>query len=122
MRSSRARFRRYLQRWWDQQVAGPGGAADWRAGRSAEALASELRRDAQFEVVQAAFLHRRPDRESAAALVGLLIPVPSPEDVELIVDAIVQAGATARRVRATTLAGAVVTVLALALRNILRGR
>lgn len=122
MPNPKARFRRYLHRWWDVQVAGPGGASDWRAGRSVEALASEFRRDAQFEVAQAAFLHRRPNHDSAAELVALLVPAPSPEDAEMIVEAIVRAGATAQKVRATTLAGGVLTVSALAFRNVLRGR
>lgn len=128
MRSSKARFGRYLQRWWESQVSRPldgGGSRDetgWREGRSADDLASELRRDAQFEISQAAFLHRRPDRETAAQLVAMLVPEPSPEDSEVIVEAIVRAGSTAQKVRATTVIGAVLTVIALALRNVLRGR
>lgn len=117
-----ARFQRYLQRWWDQQLQGGTYPDDWRRGRDAQMLASELRRAAEFEIVQAAFLHRRPSDAEARQVVDRLVPAPVESDAELLTTAVVRAGATAQRVRATTLAGAVVTVGALVVRNVLRGR
>lgn len=116
------RFARYLQRWWDAQILGGAYPADWQHGRDAGELASEFRRDAQFEMSQAAFLHRRPDDVLAREVVDRLVPIPTEADTDLLTQAIVRAGTTAQRVRATTVVGAIVTVAALALRNVLRGR
>lgn len=116
------RFQRYLQRWWDQQLQGGTYPDDWRRGRDEQMLASELRRTAEFEIVQAAFLHRRPGQAEARQVVDRLVPAPVEADAELLTAAVVRAGATAQRVRATTVVGAVVTVAALVLRNVLRGR
>jgi hypothetical protein len=58
----------------------------------------------------------------ASGIVATLVPAPSDEDAELLVNAIVRAGATAQRVRATTAVGASVTVVALVVRGVLRGR
>jgi len=117
-----ARFSRYLQRWWDRQLQGATYPGQWLRERDEEALASEFRRDAQFEVAQARFLHRRPDRTVAREVVDRLLPMPIESDAEVLVGAIVAAGSTAQRVRATTAIGAVLTVFALVLRNVLRGR
>ncbi len=97
------------------------GIDDWRRGRSVEALAAELRRDVPFEVAQVRLLHRRPDREAALAAVSGLVPPPGEADREVLVEAVVRAGGTAQKVRVTT-AGAMLTVLALVVRNVLRGR
>ncbi len=94
----------------------------WLHGRDVDSLAHEFRRDAQFAVAQATYLHRRPDAESARQIIDRLVPVPIEADAQLLVEAIVRAGATAQKVRATTVIGAVVTVFALVLRNVLRGR
>jgi hypothetical protein len=115
-------FSRYLQRWWDTQLSTVDDAAQWRGGRDVAALASEFRRDAQFELAQARFLHHRPKTEQARRLVSGLEPRPLEDDEDLLVEAIVQAGATAQRVRTTTAAGALLTVLALVIRNIVRRR
>jgi hypothetical protein len=122
MANTNARFARYLQRWWDAQLQGGTYPSDWQRGRDASALASEFRRDAQFAVAQAAFLHRRPGKDTAREVVDRLVPAPTESDAELLVEAVVRAGATAQKVRATTLLGGIVTVFALVLRNILRGR
>ena len=122
MAKSGSRFSRYLQSWWDRQLRGATYPGEWLHGRDADALASEFRRDAQFEIAQARFLHRRPDEAAASAIVAQLVPEPTEEDAALLVAAVVRAGATAQRVRATTAIGAVLTVLALVARNILRGR
>lgn len=122
MRRPAERFARYLQRWWDAQLQGGAYPADWQHGRDVAELAHEFRRDAQFEVAQAAFLHRRPDDALAREVVDRLVPAPTEADTDLLAAAIVRAGTTAQRVRATTVAGAILTVAALALRNILRGR
>jgi hypothetical protein len=116
------RFARFLQRWWDQQLHGGTYPDDWRHGRDEVMLAAELRRTAEFELVQAAFLHRRPSEDEARAVVDRLVPAPIESDAALLVGAVVRAGATARKVRATTVAGGLVTVAALVVRNILRGR
>lgn len=116
------RFARFLQHWWDQQLQGGAYPDDWRRGRDAAVIAAELRRTAEFEIVQAAFLHRRPSESDARAVVDRLVPAPIEPDSELLVDAVVRAGATARKVRATTVVGAMVTVGALVVRNVLRGR
>jgi hypothetical protein len=117
-----ARFSRYLQRWWERQLDGATGGSSWRRERDAHAVAAEFRRDAQFEITQARFLLRRPDEEVAHTIVATLEPPPSDEDAELLVAAIVRAGATAQRVRATTAIGAGLTVIALVVRGVLRGR
>jgi hypothetical protein len=117
-----ARFSRYLQSWWDRQLHGATYPGDWLHGRDVEDLASEFRRAAQFEIAQARFLHHRPDETAARAVVDQLIPELTEADTELVVSAIVRAGASAQRVRFTTAGGAVLTVFALVLRNILRGR
>lgn len=122
MRDPGTRFLRYLQRWWDRQLQGAPYPGDWLHGRDAEAVASEFRRDAQFELAQARFLHRRPNERSAREIVDQLLPTPIESDAELLVGAIVRAGATAQKVRATTAIGAMATVFALLLRNVLRGR
>jgi hypothetical protein len=122
MRNSAARFSRYLQRWWEAQLQDLSYPADWQHGRNADALASEFRRDAQFELVQARFLHHRPDAASALLVVGQLVPTPNESDTELLATAVVRAGLTAQRVRATGVIGASITVIALVLRNILRRR
>jgi hypothetical protein len=146
------RFVRSLNRWWSRQLEASDGssvpapatggepadgvpaatgyhgagtaepAPGWRRGRSVEALAAELRRDVQFELAQTRFLHRRPDPAASAAAVGELVPPPGPADREILAEAILRAGSAARRVRVTTAAGALLTVFALVLRNILRGR
>lgn len=117
-----ARFARYLQKWWERQLNAVSGDDSWVRGRDALAIAAEFRRDAQFEIAQARFLLRRPKEEIARTIVGQLEPRPSDPDVELIVAAIVRAGATAQRIRATTLASGGLTVLALVIRSILRRR
>ncbi|HVC24214.1 MAG TPA: hypothetical protein VND23_00520 [Acidimicrobiales bacterium] len=117
-----ARLARFLQRWWEGEQPGDGDTETWRRGRSAEQIASELRRDVHFEISQSTFLYRRPDETDAAEAVATLVPSPGEEDTALLVAAVVRAGERARRVRATTGAGAVVTVFALVLRNVLRGR
>lgn len=117
-----ARLARFLQRWWAAELAGGDGELGWRRDRSAEQIAAALRRDVHFELSQSAFLYRRPDEAAARAAVDALDPAPDPEDAALLVAAVVRAGERARRVRATTGAGAVVTVFALVLRNVLRGR
>lgn len=122
MRRPAERFGRYLQRWWDAQLQGGAYPSDWQHGRDASELAHEFRRDAQFEMAQAAFLHHRPDDALARELVDHLVPAPTEADTDLLAEAIVRAGTTAQRVRATTVGGAVLTVAALAVRNILRGR
>ena len=122
MRNSSASFGRYLQRWWERQIDGVEYPDDWLHGRTSEALASEFRRDAQFELVQARFLHRRPNAESARLLVDTLVPKPTEGDTELLANAIVRAGVTAQRVRTTGAIGASITVVALVLRNVLRRR
>ena len=122
MRDPSTRFAKYLQRWWDAQLHGSVYPSEWLHGRDASNIASELRRDAQFEVSQASFLHRRPDHQQAREVVDHLLPAPIESDVEVLAEAIVRAGATAQKVRATTVIGATVTVFALVLRNILRGR
>ena len=122
MANSGARFGRYLQSWWDKQLHGATYPGEWLHGRDAEALASEFRRATQFEIAQARFLHWRPDPAAARAVVDQLIPELIETDAQLVVAAIVRAGQTARRVRTTTAAGAMLTVFALVLRNILRGR
>lgn len=110
-----------MQRWWSAQLQA-GDAEGWRRGRDASGVAAELRRNAQFEMSQAGFLHRRPDAGAAREVVATLSPVPSEDDAELLVEAVVRAGATAQKVRATTVVGAVLTVAALVVRNVLRGR
>jgi hypothetical protein len=117
-----ARLGRFLQHWWEGQLSGEDSPGDWRRERSAEQLAAELRRDIHFELSQSAFLYRRPGEEAAQEAVAALVPAPSEEDAALLVAAVVRAGGGARKVRATTGAGAVVTVFALVLRNVLRGR
>ena len=122
MRRPTERFARYLQRWWDAQLQGGAYPTDWQHGRDVTELAHELRRDAQFEMAQAAFLHRRPGETLARELVDRLVPSPTEADAELLTGAIVRAGTTAQRVRASTLGGALLTVAALVVRNVLRGR
>jgi hypothetical protein len=122
MRRPSERFARYLQSWWSAQLKGGSYPADWQHGRDVAELAHEFRRDAQFEMAQAAFLHRRPDEALARELIDRLVPAPTEADADLLAAAIVRAGTTAQRVRATTVAGALVTVTALVVRNILRGR
>lgn len=122
MRDPSVRFSRYLQVWWDDQLQGEPYPCEWLRGRDAEGIAHEFRRDAQFAVAQAAFLLRRPDARVARAIIERLEPVPVEADTALLVEAVVSAGATAQKVRATTVLGAVMTIAALVLRNILRGR
>lgn len=138
MPRSNERFARSLNRWWIRQQnavgdspasgetpLGEGSAVHeeaWRRDRTVEALATELRRDVQFEFAQVGFLHRRPDLQAATAAIDDLVPPPTPEDRTVLAEAIVRAGSTAQKVRVTTAAGAVLTVLALVLRNVLRGR
>jgi hypothetical protein len=122
MRNSSAAFGRYLQSWWERQLDDATYPTDWLHGRTSEALASEFRRDAQFELVQARYLHRRPNAENAHLLVDQLVPTPTETDVELLVRAVVRAGVTAQRVRTSGAIGASITVLALVARNILRRR
>lgn len=117
-----ARFSRYLQVWWDRQLKGATYPNEWRRSRDVDSLSGEFRRDTQFELSQARFLHRRPSEEVARAVVDRLVPVPTESDEQLLVSAIVRAGASAQKVRATTALGALITVFALVLRNILRGR
>ncbi len=122
MRNPGVRFGRYLQQWWERQLQGAPYPGDWLHGRDVESVASEFRRDARFELVQARFLHRRPNDTTAREVVDQLLPLPIEADAELLVAAIVRAGQTAQRVRATTAIGDSLTVFALVLRNVLRGR
>lgn len=117
-----ARLGRFLQHWWEQELAGREYPCDWRRERSAEQLAAELRRDVHFELSQSAFLYRRPDEQTVRGAVSALVPSPDERDESLLVAAFVRAGGGARTVRSATGVGAVVTVFALVLRNILRGR
>ena len=59
---------------------------------------------------------------SLGEVIEKLEPVPDDQDAALLVEAVVSAGSTAQRVRATTVLGAVLTIMALVVRNILRGR
>jgi hypothetical protein len=122
MRDPSARFSRYLQVWWERQLQGEPYPCEWLRGRDAGAIAHDFRRDAQFAVAQATFLLRRPDARLAREVIDRLDPVPVEGDAAVLVDAVVSAGATAQRVRTTTVFGAVLTVAALVVRNILRGR
>ena len=90
--------------------------------RDASAIAREFRRDAQFAVAQGAFLLKRPGEAQAREIVERLMPAPTESDEAVLVEAVVRAGATAQRVRATTVIGAILTVVALAIRNVLRRR
>jgi len=116
------RFSRYLQQWWQRQLDRAPEGESWTRGRDANSVAAEFRRDAQFEISQARFLLRRPDDAVARKVIGTLEPAPPEDDVELLAAAIVRAGATAQRVRATTAASAALTVFALVTRGILRRR
>ena len=122
MRDPSARFSRYLQTWWEEQLRGEAYPCEWLHGRDAGAIAHEYRRDAQFAVAQAAFLLRRPDEQVAREVVEKLEPAPVEADARVLVEAVVSAGATAQRVRTTTVFGALLTIAALVVRNILRGR
>ena len=122
MRSPSARFGKYLQQWWERQLGGAPYPFDWMHGRDASAIAREFRRDAQFAVAQGSFLLRRPGEPEAREIVERLVPGPVEGDEEVLVEAVVRAGAAAQRVRATTVIGAILTVVALAVRNILRRR
>jgi hypothetical protein len=122
MKDAHDRFLTYLQRWWTDQLAQAEGDSDWRRDRDTHALASYFRRDPQFELAQAGLLHRRLSPFEVRDAVDHLDPLPSLRDAELLTDALVRASSTARRVRTTTAAGAVVTISALMLRNILRKR
>jgi hypothetical protein len=122
MKNRTERFSRYLQQWWQAQLGSATYPGQWLNGRDTTAIAHEFRRAAQFEASQAAFLHRRPDAELARSVVDQLVPSPIEHDAEILVDAIVSAGASAQRFRATAAAGAVVTVFAIVARNVLRGR
>jgi hypothetical protein len=122
VRDPSRRFSRYLQVWWDDQLQGESYPCEWLHGRDAGAIAREFRRDAQFAVSQAAFLLRRPDERRAREVIVGLEPVPVEADAAVLVEAVVSAGATAQRVRATTVIGAILTITALVVRNILRGR
>jgi hypothetical protein len=117
-----ARLGRFLQRWWEGQLPGSTYPSEWRNGRSAEQLAAELRRDVHFELSQSAFLHRRPDEATVREAVSSLVPAPDEADTALLVASVVRAAGGAQKVRATTGVGAVITVFALVLRNVLRGR
>lgn len=121
MKDAHVRFLNYLQRWWTQQRSHDDGQ-DWKAGRDTYALASQFRRDPQFGLAQAGFLHRRLTPFEARNAVDHLDPLPEPDDAELLTDALVRASSTAQRVRTTTAAGAAVTISALVLRNLLRRR
>ena len=122
MRSPSSRFGKYLQQWWESQLGGSPYPFDWTHGRDASAIAREFRRDAQFAVAQGSFLLRRPGEQDARDIVERLDPTPVEGDEEVLVEAVVRAGAAAQRVRATTVIGAILTVVALAVRNILRRR
>ncbi len=122
MKDAHARFLDYLQKWWTAQIDAADGAAGWANGRDTHALASQFRRDPQFEIAQASLLHRRLSPFEARDAVDHLNPLPELTDAELLTDALVRASSTARRVRTTTAAGAVVTISALVLRRALRKR
>lgn len=122
MKDAHSRFLSYLQRWWANQIDATEGDADWRQDRDTHVLASQFRRDPQFELAQAGLLHRRLSPFEARDAVDHLDPLPSVADAELLTDALVRASSTARRVRTTTAAGAVITISALVLRNALRKR
>ncbi|HUY06595.1 MAG TPA: hypothetical protein VMU99_04995 [Acidimicrobiales bacterium] len=122
MKDAHARFLEYLQRWWAAQLGATGDAHTWTNGRDTHALAAQFRRDPQFEVAQAGLLHRRLSPFEARDAVDHLDPLPNVTDAELLTDALVRASSTARRVRTTTAAGAVITISALMLRRALRKR
>lgn len=117
-----ARLGRFLQGWWEGQQSLATDPDGWRRQRSVEQIAAEFRRDVHFELNQSTFLYRRPDENTARQAVAGLVPAPDEADVALLVAAIVRAGGGARKLRAGTGIGAIVTVCALVLRNILRGR
>ena len=122
MRDAHARFLEYLQKWWSAQISAAGGADSWANGRDTHALSAQFRRDPQFEIAQAGLLHRRLSPFEARDAVDHLEPLPEVTDAELLTDALVRASSTARRVRTTTAAGAVLTISALVLRRALRKR
>ena len=122
MRDAHVRFLQYLQKWWTVQINAAGGVTGWENGRDTHALASQFRRDPQFEIAQAGLLHRRLSPFEARDAVDHLDPLPEITDAELLTDALVRASSSARRVRTTTAAGAVLTVSALVLRRALRKR
>jgi len=122
MKDAHSRFLSYLQQWWIRQIEQASTDEDWRQGRDTHALASQFRRDRQFEIAQAGLLHRRLSPFEARDAVDHLDPLPNLGDAELLTDALVRASSTARRLRTTTAAGAIVTISALALRRTLRKR
>lgn len=122
MKDAHSRFLGYLQRWWTAQIEQADSETDWRSDRDTHVLASQFRRDPQFELAQAGLLHRRLSPFEARDAVDHLEPLPSVTDAELLTDALVRASSTARRVRTTTAAGAIITISALVLRNALRKR
>lgn len=122
MKDAHTRFLEYLQKWWTFQLEAVDAATEWRRGRDTHTLASQFRRDPQFEIVQAGFMHRRLSPFEARDTIDHLDPLPNITDAELLTDALVRASATARRMRTTTAAGAFVTISALVLRRALRKR
>ena len=113
-------FVKYLQRWWETQseVLIPSfahvGYERRRLGtRSAEELAKEFRSDVQFHVAQAAFFLTQPDVQLITRIVEELAPPPEGEELQILIDAMMLAGGSTRKVRAGAFAGLCVSGLML---------
>jgi len=116
------RLENYLENWWADIVAASRSKDNHLDGCSIEMLISQFTSDKSFRKLQMLSLKRMPDFEILSSSVKSLIPYPTDEETAMITTALLRADKGNKMLKKTTVIGAIFTVVALSVRNILRGR
>jgi len=116
------RFENYLENWWADVVATSEEASNHLDAFTIDMLISKFRTDKSFRKLQMLSMSRMPDFEILFSSVKSLIPCPTDGEAAMITTALLRADKGNKMLKKTTVIGAIFTVVALSVRNILRGR
>ena len=122
MSITESRLKAYLENWWHQFDTEDSDTKKNLSDFSVNDLAQEFRQDKAFRRLEISSFSSLPNFSVIFNLVKSLSPTPSDEEAALIAGALMRAEKGNKVLKKTTFIGALVTVVALALRNILRGR
>ncbi|MCL5048705.1 MAG: hypothetical protein M1374_08030 [Firmicutes bacterium] len=116
------RLQNYLINWWRQFNADSLETKNRLTDSTVNDVAENFKQDKAFRRLEISTLSSLPNFAVLLNLVKSLSPTPSDEEAALIASALMRAEKGNKVLKKTTFAGALLTVVALALRNILRGR
>ncbi len=116
------RLTNYLTNWWTNKADSFSKNAEGPQIVDIESLTTEFKHDRAFRKLQLTSPGGLPDFEVLFNIVKSLAPSPTDEEATLIATALLRVDKGSKMLRKTTVLGAVLTVVALSIRNILRGR